>query len=330
MTAKGGRRGEFELIASLFAPLARKEPGAFNLTDDAALLKPMSGHDFVVTTDAIVAGVHFFANDPPDMVAQKALRVNLSDLAAKGAVPRAYLLTAALSPEIDDAWLKSFVKGLRRDQKTFSVTLVGGDTVATPGPATFNIVAIGDVPQGRMLRRAGARAGDDVWVSGTIGDAALGLRVLKGERFAISPQHERLVVKRYLVPAPRVGLGRALLGLAGSCLDVSDGLVADLGHIAENSKVGIDVDAEAVPLSAAAAASLAVKGASLSELLVGGDDYELIFTAPGSVAKELASLSKRSKLPLTRIGKVVPGGEVIVRRGDGGAMRFDRRGYRHF
>lgn len=324
------RQGEFELIARLFAPLARKEPGAFNLTDDAALLKPKPGHDIVVTTDAIVAGVHFLPNDPPDTIAQKALRVNLSDLAAKGSVPRAYLLTAALSPEIDDAWLKSFVKGLRRDQEVFGVTLVGGDTVATPGPATFNIVAIGDVPQGRMLRRAGARVDDDVWVSGTIGDAALGLRVLKGERLGLAAKHARALERRFRVPEPRVALGPMLVGPASSGIDVSDGLAADLGHIAETSGVGIEIDADAVPLSAAVRAAIGGGATQLGDLLTGGDDFELALTAPAAASAKLIAAAAKARVALTRIGRVTKGRGVSVVRAGGERLKLPRAGYTHF
>ena len=324
------RRGEFELIARLFAPLARKEPGAFALTDDAAALSPKPGHDFVVTTDAIVAGVHFLPDDPPETIAQKALRVNLSDVAAKGARPRAYLLTAALPADVDDGWLAAFAGGLKRDQERFGVTLVGGDTVATPGPATFNIVAIGEVKSGRMLRRAGAMVGDDVWVSGTIGDAALGLRLLNGEDLALGDKVGRALIARFRVPEPRVDVGQGLIGLAHACLDVSDGLVADLGHIADVGRVGIEIDAASVPLSPAAAAVLASGRASLADLLTAGDDYELAFTASVERRARVKALAAKAKVPLTRIGSVVKGKAVSVLDRDGAPMALARRGFTHF
>jgi thiamine-monophosphate kinase len=324
------RRGEFELIASLFAPLARKEPGAFGLTDDAAALTPKPGHDFIITTDAIVEGVHFLAGDPPDTIAQKALRVNLSDLAAKGARPRAYLLTAVLPANINDAWLKAFAAGLKRDQERFAVTLVGGDTVATPGPLTVNIAAIGEAESGRMLRRAGAQIADDVWVSGTVGDAALGLRLLKGEDLGLDAKRGRALIESFRLPEPRLAVGQGLVGLAHACLDVSDGLVADLGHIANVSDMGIEIEAAEVPLSPAAAAVIAAGRASLADLLTAGDDYELAFTAPASSRQRLAALAAKTSVPLTRIGKAVKGRAVNVRDRNGMLMPLPRTGYTHF
>jgi thiamine-monophosphate kinase len=331
MTRQAKRRGEFDLIAHFFAPLSRGEAGAFGLQDDAAALKPRAGRDIVVTTDAVVAGVHFLPDDPPDTIAQKALRVNLSDLAAKGAEPRAYLLTAVLSPEIDDAWLASFASGLKRDQQRFGITLVGGDTVATSGPLTFNIAAFGDVPRGKMLRRGGAQTDDDVWVSGTIGDAALGLRILKGEEQDLPEKQRRLLIKRYRTPEPRVELGPELVGLAHACLDVSDGLIADLGHIAETSRLGIEVQAEQVPLSPAAAAAIAAGRLSLSELLTAGDDYELAFTAPQAERGRLAIVAMKRKVALTRIGRTLKGKAAVrVLAADGRPMPIARAGYTHF
>jgi thiamine-monophosphate kinase len=324
------RRGEFELIARYFAPLARKEAGAFGLTDDAAALEPSPGHDIVITTDAIVEGVHFLADDPPGTVAQKALRVNLSDLAAKGARPRAYLLTAALPAAIEDSWLSAFARGLKRDQERFAVTLVGGDTVATPGPLTLNVVALGEVEHGRMLRRAGAKVGDDVWVSGTIGDAALGLRLLKGEDLGVGDKRVRPLIGRFRTPEPRLTLGRRLVGLAHASLDVSDGLIADLGHIARTSGVGIKIEAAAVPLSPAAQAVVAGARASLSDLLTAGDDYELAFTAPQSARRRVAALAGAGDTALTRIGSAVKGSGVAVLDPQGRAMSFPRPGYAHF
>ncbi len=330
MTAKGGRRGEFELIARLFAPLAREESGAFGLTDDVAALTPKPGQDIVLTTDAIVAGVHFFANDPPETIAQKALRVNLSDLAAKGAVPRAYLLTLAVPPSIGDAWLKAFAGGLKRDQTRFAITLIGGDTVATPGPVMVNIAALGEVAHGKTVRRAGAKAGDEVWVSGTIGDAALGLRLLKGEHLGLSEQHAARLIGRFRVPEPRLGLGQAIGRLAHACLDVSDGLVADLGHIAETSAVGIEIDAGAVPFSAAAREAIANGRAKIGDLITGGDDYELAFAAPASAAPHLTAASAKAKVALSRIGRVVRGKSVAVIGPDGKRLVLPRAGYTHF
>jgi thiamine-monophosphate kinase len=317
MTRKSKRSGEFELIAKYFAPLAKGEPGALGLKDDAAYLKPRPGFDLVLTTDAIVEGVHFFPDDPPATVAQKALRVNLSDLAAKGAIG------------IDEAWVAAFAKGLNADQAKFGVALFGGDTTATPGVTTINIAALGEVPQGQMLTRGGACAGDDVWVTGTIGDATLGLKLLKGEGFDSAKSHRQLLVMRYRVPEPRSEVGPALKGLAHACIDVSDGLIADLGHIAEASDVGIEIAVGDVPLSAAAKAAVQ-RGVELSDLLSGGDDYELAFAAPSSSRSRLLALAVETGVPLTRVGRVVKGHGVTALAADGKPVRTRRAGYTHF
>lgn len=326
MTDGRKRRGEFDLIKRFFAPLSLNEKGALGLNDDAAALTPKPDHDLVVTTDAIVAGVHFLPEDPPDTIARKALRVNLSDLAAKGATPRAYLLTAALTRDIHDAWLKSFASALKSDQVRYGIALVGGDTVATPGPLTFNIVALGELPRGEMLTRGGAKPGDDVWVSGTIGDAGLGLRVLKGEKVGLSEKDRAKLIDRYRVPDPRTVLGQGLRGLASACLDVSDGLIADLGHIAEVSKVQIRINAGDVPLSAAAAKA----GVRLTDLLTAGDDYELAFTAPPAVRQRLTALAAKSKTKIARIGEVTKGKGVVALDKNGSPLEFLADGYRHF
>lgn len=330
MTRNAKRLGEFALIAKHFAPLARNAPGALNLTDDAAAFVPPPGRDLVLTTDAIVAGVHFLATDPPATIAQKVLRVNLSDLAAKGATPSVYLLTLALPADLDDAWLKAFASGLKRDQTRFAVTLVGGDTVAIPGPLTINVTAIGTVPHGKMLTRAGAQVGDDIWVSGTIGDAALGLRALQGDDLGLSAKQRDSLVARYRVPEPRSRLGPTLVGTAHASLDVSDGLIADLGHMSELSNVAIEIDAGDVPLSPATRVALASKRASLTEVLTGGDDYELAIAAPASARKRITELAAEAKTKLTRIGKASKGGGVAALGLDGKPLSFARAGYAHF
>ena len=328
MTRASKRSGEFDLIAKVFAPLARNEPGARNLKDDAAAIRTSPDHELVVTTDAIVAGVHFFATDPPDTIAAKVLHVNLSDLAAKGAVPRAYLLTAVLPPEIDDDWLRAFASGLKRSQKRYGVNLIGGDTVSTSGPLTLNVVALGEVPAGKMLTRAGARIGDEVWVTGTIGDAALGLRVLKG--LHMSESHASHCIDRYRVPLPQLAVGQGLLGLASASLDVSDGLIADLGHLAEASGVAVRVDAPSVPFSSAAKTALAENACSVSDLLTGGDDYEIAFAAPPSAARRIAALSARTKVRITKIGQVLKGKSVAAIDAAGAPLPISRPGYTHF
>ncbi len=324
------RRGEFDVIAKYFAPLARDEAGALGLKDDAAFLSPKAGHDLVLTTDAIVEGIHFLPSDPPGAIAQKALRVNISDLAAKGAKPRAYLLTAALTSQIDDAWLKAFAGGLKKDQKRFGLSLIGGDTVSTPGPLTLSITAIGEVQRGRMVTRGGARIDDDVWASGSIGDAGLGLIQATDHPYKLSLEQTRYLVSRYQVPEPRLSLGLALVGLAHACVDVSDGLVADLGHLCVASGVSIQVCSADVPLSMAAKAIVSANKISIETLLTAGDDYELAFTAPKAARKRLVEIAAELRVKITRIGQTSRGASVTVVGCDGQMLQFDRSGFTHF
>ncbi len=248
--APSGEPGEFERIRRYFAPLAG--PGGLDLLDDAALVDCREGHRLVMTADAIVEGVHYLADDPPGLVAKKLLRVNLSDLAAMAARPLHYLLTTALPAERGPEWIAAFAGGLADDQRRFEVALLGGDSVATHGPAVLSLTAIGEVAAGTEIRRSGARIGDMVWVSGTIGDAWLGLGVLRGAHPQLSAEHRDALISRFRLPEPRVELGPALRGIAHAMIDVSDGLLADLGHICETSRVGAVVEQPALPLSAAA------------------------------------------------------------------------------
>jgi thiamine-monophosphate kinase len=323
--------GEFELIARYFAPLAKGFPGAYGLLDDAAVIAPLPGHELVAKTDAIVVGVHFLPNDPPDLIARKALRVNLSDLAAKGAVPRAYMLDIMLPKTVTEEWIASFARGLAQDQDAYGVHLIGGDTDSTPGPVTIAVMAFGDVPTGRMLRRAGARPGDRVFVTGTIGDAALGLKVLRGELAHPGTEAANFLVDRYRLPQPRVTLGPRLIGLASATIDISDGLLADLRHICETSELAAVVESSRVPLSAAARAALATE--RVTTALTGGDDYEILFTAPPAALNELILLSQALDVPITAIGRMEPpslGTQVTVLDESGEPVAFDRGGWTHF
>ena len=315
-------RGEFDLIAELFAPLAT-DPAALGLGDDGAVL-PAGEDDLVVVKDALVEGVHFLPDDPPATVAQKALRVNLSDLAAMGARATHYLLALVRPTRLDDARLEAMVAGLRADQATFGVSLLGGDTVSTPGPLVLSVTALGRVPAGAALTRAGAGPGQDVWVSGTLGDAAQGLAVRQG---GWSPPEDdaAALVHRYRLPRPRLALGEALRGVATACQDVSDGLVQDLGHIARHSGVAVTVDAASVPLSDAARDGPGARTLALT----GGDDYELVFTAPPECRLQLQGLARALDLPLTRIGRTAGGSGVVVLDEAGAPLTLDRRGWSH-
>ena len=324
------RPGEFALIARYFAPLAAGFEGAWGLRDDAAVIAPAAGHELVAKTDAIVAGVHFLADDPPALIAKKALRVNLSDLAAKGAVPRAYMLDLILPADIGEDWIAAFAQGLAEDQEEFSVHLIGGDTDGTPGPVTIAVMAFGEIASGRIIRRGGAQPGDTIYVTGTIGDAALGLRVLRGGIAGLAPDAAAFLVDRYRLPRPRVGLGPHLVGIASAGLDVSDGLVADLRHLCEVCELGAVVEAPLVPLSAAAAAAVAGHPAHLAAALTGGDDYEILFTAPAAEAPALAALARWTGVPVTAIGRMVAGSEIAVLDAAGRKLPLAAEGWTHF
>ncbi|WP_420469821.1 thiamine-phosphate kinase [Brevundimonas sp. FT23042] len=306
--------GEFETIRRLFAPLAHPEWGR-ELRDDVAVLPGRPGHDLVLTKDAIVEGVHFLPTDPLDTVAQKLLRVNLSDLAAKGAEPFGYLLACGWSERCGWPERQLFVEGLARDQKTFGVSLLGGDTVVTPGPATFSATLMGWTPRGRTVGRAGARPGDLVFVTGFIGDGWLGLQAAQ-EKLALAPERLAALVDHYRAPTPRLTFSEVIRETATASLDVSDGLIADLGHIAEASEVGLDIDLEVTPLSPAGQAWFSTRvdeEAALVRLATGGDDYEIAFTAPARDEAVLRREAERRHIWLTCIGRVTEGRGVTVR-----------------
>lgn len=329
MTGDTRHSGEFERIARYFAPLASSFPGAFGLKDDAAVIAPAPGQEFVVTTDTIVSGVHFVGDEPPGLIAAKLLRVNLSDLAAKGAVPRAYTLNVALPRNVGDSWLGEFSAGLAADQARFGIVLIGGDSVSTSGPAMFSLTAIGEVPAGSVILRSGARPGDLVFVSGTIGDGALGLFAARGELDGLAEIFGAALAERYRRPEPRLALGHRLRGVASAAADVSDGLVADLGHIAETSGTGATIVADAVPLSDAARAALAAGAADRTTVLTGGDDYELVFCVPRDRVDRLDAIAREAGVPVTEVGEIVEGTGVAVLDRTGAQLPLARTGYAH-
>jgi thiamine-monophosphate kinase len=311
---------EFALIARHFAPLAGA--GAEGLRDDVAVLSPPPGRVLVLKADALVESVHFLSSDPPDLVARKLLRVNLSDLAGKGAVPIGYLVTVSVPCGTPEAWFAAFAAGLARDQAEFGLYLMGGDTTSTPGPVSLSLTVIGHAAPGQVPRRGGARAGDGIWVSGTIGDAALGLRVARGE-LADPTGH---LLDRYRLPRPRLGL--EVGALASASMDISDGLVQDLGHVCRHSGLRAEVAVESVPLSAPARA--AGEG-WLETILTGGDDYELLLAIPPEKEAAAAVAGAAAGIPLTRIGRFAAGpAEVLVRRADGSVVTVATGGWSHF
>lgn len=326
------RLGEFDLIERLFAPLAEGFPGALNLKDDAALVPVSPGCRLAVTTDALVAGVHFRPFDPPDLVARKALRVNLSDLAAMGAKPLGLLVAACFPQDADEGWFKTFARGLAQDKAEFGVPIIGGDTVSTPGPFTLAVTALGEVEENQALKRSAARAGDVILVSGTIGDGALGLDALEGRLGHLFEDERKWLADRYLLPRPRLELGTAIAQSrkAHAGMDISDGLIADLGHICKASCLGADVRVADIPLSSPVRASLKADSALLERILSGGDDYELLLTAPPQAVPALQECASRCRQNLTAIGVMREGEGVTVLDASGQALSMQSQGWRHF
>lgn len=311
---------EFALIARYFRPLAGA--GALGLADDAAVISPPSGRDLVLTVDAMVGGVHFLPDDPPELVGRKLLRVNLSDLAAKGATPLGYLLTVSAPRDTPDAWFAAFARGLAQDQAEFAISLLGGDTTSTSGPVSLSLTAIGHVAPGAMVRRDGAHPGDGVWVTGTIGDGALGLAVARGKL----ADPTGFLLNRYRLPQPRVGL--AIAGIAAASMDISDGLVQDLGHLCRAGGVGAEIDAGALPLSNTARAA---SPDWLTACLTGGDDYELLLAVPPPAEPALRQAAHAAGVPITRIGRFRAGNPTVTVRGpDGAPMQLATGGWSHF
>ena len=322
--------GEDSLIARYFRPIAT-DPGAFRLDDDAAALKA-EGCDIVVTTDAIVEGVHFLPDDPPDSIARKALRVNLSDLAAKGAVPAGFVLTLALR-HADENWLQPFATALGEDAMQFGCPLLGGDTVSTPGPLMVSVTAFGRVPDGKMVHRSGAKSGDRVMVTGTIGDAALGLAVLKGGKVhaAAGADARAMLADRYRVPQPRVALAEIIRAHATAAMDVSDGLAGDLTKLCGASGVSAVIDLASIPLSETAR-DLVVRGVvGLETLIAGGDDYEILCTVPEDRVRTFGEAAQRAGVAVSSIGSIVAGiSAPKFIDGQGREVALERLSYGHF
>ena len=324
--------GEFDLIARYLAPLATSK-AARGLRDDVAVLGLAGlGGDLVLNVDAIVAGVHFFTDDPPNVIAERVLRVNLSDLAAKGAEPLGYLLTLALSTDQDEAWIADFTEGLRRNQDTMGWSLLGGDTVRTSGLLTISVTAIGQVETGTVPMRGGAQPGDHIWVSGTIGDAALGLAVCQGKGPGLPTSLDDFVVERFRQPEPRLKLGQALVGtgMVSASADVSDGLIADLGHIAKASGLCARIDGTLVPTSLAGGTAIAADPVWFERMITGGDDYELLLTTPPSAASQFEQIASDCGISLTKIGLMEQGAGVFVTNRQGNPLALETAGYRHF
>lgn len=322
--------GEDRLIARFFKPVATA-PGALGLTDDAAFITPPPGCDIVLKTDAIVGGIHFLPDDPADLVARKAMRVNLSDLASKGAKPLGFLVSLAMPEEIGEAWLEAFAAGLKTDADAYQCPLYGGDTDRTTGPVVISVAMFGAVPVGTMVRRAGARPGDRIFVSGTIGDGALGLVVQKNnEGPAISAAAREHLIGRYRLPQPRNALAEAVRSHASAAMDVSDGLVGDLAKLCKVSGVAAEIAVAQVPLSEAARELIAAAEGLMETAITGGDDFEIVCTVPPEKASSFEQAAARTSVPVTAIGVVAPGQGVVVRDARGVPMQLRRTSFSHF
>ena len=317
---------EFAIIAEIFAPLA-EHAGAFGLKDDAAVIAPRSGFDLVVTTDQVAEGTDFFKHDPADSIAKKALLVNLSDLAAKGAGPKYYMLNLALPQGMTREWLERFAAGLREIQNTYALSLLGGDTSATDGPLAIAITAFGFVPHGKMVLRSGAKPGDAVYVTGQIGDSGAGLAIFRREKHTLTEAHRDYLISRYRVPQPPVEFGVALMGRASASVDVSDGLIADLGRVAAASHVKLEIEAAAIPRSEALRAWWGDGIEAIIRAATAGDDYQIAFTA--DPAQEQVIMAGAGAVAITRIGTVMAGQGVDLRH-RGQSVAVPRPGYRHF
>ncbi len=320
---------EFTIIRDIMAPLAH-HPGALRLADDGAVLTASSGMDLAITKDMMIEGVHFLADDPAELVARKLLRTNLSDLAAMGARPCAYLLGFASDGRRGRTWLEDFAGGLARDQEEYGVSLLGGDTVAAQGGLlTLSLTAFGEVPSGMSCARDRARAGDVVAVTGTIGDAALGCLVRTGALRGLSSAAETRLVSRYRLPQPRVSSGVALRGVIHGAIDISDGLLADASHVAAASGVAMDLAVDAIPLSADVRHAIRRDPALRDRVLAGGDDYELLVTLAADDVARARAIAKECGVPLAPIGRCRKGSGLTLLDDQGAPLEIADTGWRH-
>jgi len=319
---------EFSLIERLFYLLAG--PEGLGLKDDAAVFTPRAGYDLVFTKDAIAEGRHYLPGDPADAVAKKLLRVNLSDLAAKGATPRGYLLFCAWSGDTSLDWMQAFADGLTEDQSKFGLSLWGGDTIRVVGPSVFSLTAIGEVPSGQMVTRSGAAVGDDLWVTGAIGDAALGLLAAQGKYGAVEQGDRDYLISRYRIPQPPVAFGRELRGIASAALDLSDGLLGDLEHLCSASQVGARLDRAAIPLSTAFTACLASSEEFWRLVYGGGDDYQILFAVPPERQERIVDLARAVDVQVSRIGRLTKDQDIVVLDEAGHPVETALGGFTHF
>jgi len=320
---------EFSFIEKYLSPLTFGKSEALSLKDDAAIIRQKTGYDLIITKDAIAEGTHFFAKDAPYDIAKKLLRVNISDLASKGAQPYCCFLGLILPKNITEKWLKDFTSGLRDDLQEFGCFLAGGDTSVHDGGLVLTLTALGYVPTGKAILRSDAKAGDLVFVTGTIGDSYLGLQLLQAKYSALSGPSKEFAINRYYIPQPRLSVGKLLGEVATSCADVSDGLLADLGNICKASKVGAEILLENVPLSAAAQETANLDSNFKINAITGGDDYELIFTVSAAMQNEIEAIAEKTGIRITKIGKILEGTGVKLLGINGEEIVTKMDGYKH-
>lgn len=316
---------EFRIIDTIFKPLAKDGAPSFGLENDTAIYTPPAGFDLVVTKDAMIEGVHFPEGTRGGVVATRLLRANLSDLAASGAKPVGYLLALMGERKLPETWLKDFASALKADQKKFGLDLFGGDTTSGAKSLCLSLTALGLVETGRGLTRIRAQPGDLVCVSGTIGDAHLGLKCLKG-----ALPHDNDLVSRFEMPEPRIALGRELIGVATAAIDVSDGLLGDVNHICDASGVGAALKIDKVPLSETASKYVRNDTRKIVELATAGDDFELIFTIPEKARTKIPALAGKTGLPITVIGEITEKSGLTVLDAKDAALNLNSLGYTHF
>lgn len=326
--------GEEALIQTYFAPLAAGLPGAHGLLDDCASLPPRAGEDLIVTTDAVAAGVHFFPDDAAGDIAWKALAVNVSDLVSKGTTPTAYVMALAFPEQPEPEWLLAFSHGLAEAQAAFGIKLAGGDTDRRPGPLSITITAFGHVPSGRMVRRSTAKPGDSIFVSGTIGDSALGLQLRRdaelGASWGLNEAAENALIARYLRPEPRVALGPALLECASAAMDISDGLAKDLDRLARASGVGARVIGSEIPLSEPARMASDRARDLFPNIVTGGDDYEILAAVPRERCPAFREAAALAGIPVTEIGSLQAGSGMEILDLNGAPLVLGQLGWDHF
>jgi thiamine-monophosphate kinase len=320
---------EFERIDTLLKPLTNADPAALGLADDCALLPYIDGKKLAVTKDAIVERVHFFENTPAHLVARKLLGVNLSDMAAMGATPKYYFVAAAMNKNCDDVWFKEFTTELAKIQQEYDITLLGGDSTRHDGPLTLTLTMMGEVVEDQAFYRAGARVGDSIFVTGTIGDSALGLLTLTDKLHGLNEEDQAFLVDRYHVPKPRNNVIPLLKGLVSCATDISDGLVADLTHICDASGVGAEIQVDNIPLSSAAAHAVSVDATLIKTVVSGGDDYELIFTVSQENRNQVIELSNETGCGFFEVGRVIEGDGVQCVDASCQLVALSKKGYIH-